>query len=425
MRLLVQDEDGLLPHLLDGSDITLAKNSQTAIALLKEKEFDCVICEELEVLKYAKSLYPLIPVAVITPFASVDKAVEAMRLGAFNYLSKSSLPHQVTQLLEGAERELALQKEPPVQGKMEEMIVESSVMQQLLRDIVKIAKSSASVFIYGESGTGKEVVAHAIHRHSARAARPFIKVNCAAIAETLIESEFLGHEKGAFTGALERRLGRFELAHQGSLLLDEVTEIPLAMQAKLLRVVQEQEFERVGGTKPLKVDVRLIATSNRNMKEAIAQKIFREDLYYRLNVVPIELPPLRERKEDIPSLADYFLEQFCKENRKRTKKLSLAAKQKLIDYRWPGNIRELANILERTVVMDLGDWVEADHLRLETSPVMACPVIDFEERKLAEVEKQHILRTLQSHQGNKTHAAKTLGISLRTLRNKLRLYKES
>jgi two-component system response regulator AtoC len=252
-----------------------------------------------------------------------------------------------------------------------------------------------------------------------------VKVNCAAVPETLIESEFFGHEKGSFTGAIEKRIGRFELAHKGTLLLDEISEIPLAVQAKLLRVVQEQEFERVGGTRPLKVDVRLISTSNRNMKEMIEQKLFREDLYFRLNVVPIQLPPLRERKEDIIALAEYFLDRFSDENQKRQKKLSISAQRRLIEYPWPGNIRELANTLERTVVMNSGDLIEADHLRLDPSSPALLSVPVAKEITLADLEKQHILETLATCDHNRTRAAKSLGISVRTLRNKLQLYTQT
>ncbi len=423
MKILVQDGDGLTAHLLDRGHITTAKNSQSAIALLKENNYDLVICEDLEVLKKAKELEPHRPVAVVTPFASVDGAVEAMRQGAFDYLTLPLLPERIEELVDRAEQNLALGREAAAgNGKIEEIMAESAVMKQILADVLKVSKSHASVFICGESGTGKEVVAHAIHFHSPRASKPFIKVNCAAIPETLIESEFFGHEKGSFTGAFDKRLGRFELAHLGTLLLDEISEIPLSLQSKLLRVVQEEEFERVGGSKPIKVDVRLISTSNRNMKETIEQKLFREDLYYRLNVVPIFLPPLRERKEDILSLAAFFLERFCMENHKRMKKLSHAAQKKLLDYRWPGNIRELANIIERTVVMDLGDWIEADHLRLESMPVLACPIPQTKGMTLSMLEKRHILETLSEHQNNRTRAAKALGISVRTLRNKLQTY---
>lgn len=420
-RILVQDEDGGILHFFSQGDITLEKNSQSAIALLKEQGFDLVICDCLEVLKASKALHPAIPVVLMTTFSSVDSAVEAMRLGAFDYLQKPISSEILAQIIERAEDHIALKQEISYQsrGKIEQIMAESSVMKQVLSDIAKVSKSTASVFICGESGTGKEVIAHAIHFQSPRSSQAFIKVNCAAIPETLIESEFFGHEKGAFTGALDKRLGRFELANKGTLLLDEVSEIPLSLQAKLLRVVQEQEFERVGGNKVIKVDVRLISTSNRNMKETVEQKLFREDLYYRLNVVPIHLPPLRQRKEDILSLAGYFLERLCQENHKRRKKLSLAAEKMLLDYPWPGNIRELANIIERTVVMDAGDLIEPDHLKLELSCPLPEPRLSQVGASLAEVERNHILETLAACQNNRTQAAKKLGISIRTLRNKL------
>lgn len=297
-------------------------------------------------------------------------------------------------------------------GKQLQVIAESPVMKKLFTDLDKIAKSCASVFIYGESGTGKEVVAHTIHYQSMRKSSAFVKVNCAAIPEALLESEFFGHEKGAFTGAINRRMGRFELADGGTLLLDEISEIPLSLQSKLLRAVQEQEFERVGGTKSIRVDVRFISTSNRNMKEAIEQKIFREDLYYRLNVVPVYLLPLRERREDIIPLADYFLKQHAK-----NKVLSFEAKQKLLDYPWPGNIRELANCIERTVVMSNSDLIAQEHLALEGIAPVEKKLIS-----LKELEKRHILDALALHAQNRTRAAKTLGISVRTLRNKLNEY---
>ena len=233
-------------------------------------------------------------------------------------------------------------------------------MKRVLQDLEKIAKSQASVFITGESGTGKEVIASAIHQLSTRSAFPFIKVNCAAIPETLIESEFFGHEKGSFTGARIRKTGRFELADKGTILLDEVTEIPLSLQPKLLRAIQEQEFERVGGTRPIHVNLRFLATSNRNMSEAIETKIFREDLFYRLNVVPIHLPSLRQRTEDIIPLANFFIKRFCTENHKPQKKLTEQAIQKLLAYHWPGNVRELANIIERTVVFDFEEEIDAN-----------------------------------------------------------------
>ncbi len=304
------------------------------------------------------------------------------------------------------------------------LIAESETMQKILSDVVKIAKSSSSVFISGESGTGKEMIAQAIHAQSIRNLQPFIKVNCAAIPATLLESEFFGHEKGAFTGALNKKPGRFELADKGTLLLDEISEIPLEIQSKLLRAVQEMEFERVGGIRPIQVDVRLISTSNRSMKEAIEQKLFREDLYYRLNVVPIHIPPLRERKEDILPLAEFFLKQLCEENKKPLKRLLSDAKQKLLDYHWPGNIRELANVIERSIVMNATDFLEAHQIYIELAcsikeaPAYAFPI----GMTLAELEKRFILETLAREKNNRTKTAQTLGISIRTLRNKLNIY---
>lgn len=311
------------------------------------------------------------------------------------------------------------------------IIAESPIMKQILADVIQVAKSHASVLISGESGTGKEVIAQAIHYNSARVSHPFIKVNCAAMPETLIDAEFFGHEKGAFTGANAKRLGRFELAHGGSLLLDEVTEIPLALQPKFLRAIQEQEFERVGGVKTVKVDVRLISTSNRDILEAVANKILREDLYYRLNVVPIHLPPLRERTEDIIPLAENFLERMCLDNKKALKKLVDSAKKKLLDYPWPGNIRELANVIERAVVLDVSAEIEGEHLLLDNVHPVSSIAVSVQQGvpqiptgiTLRELEKRFIVETLQQHQNNRTKAAEMLGISLRTLRNKINAYK--
>ncbi|NGX45385.1 MAG: Transcriptional regulatory protein ZraR [Chlamydiae bacterium] len=293
------------------------------------------------------------------------------------------------------------------------IIAESPAMKHLLQNLSKIAASHSSIFISGESGTGKEVIAQAIHSLSPRADAPFIKVNCAAVPDTLIESEFFGHERGAFTGAISRRIGRFESADTGTLLLDEISEIPLTLQPKLLRAVQEQEFERVGGRDPIKVNVRFLSTSNRNMQEAIEQNLFREDLYYRLNVVPIYLLPLRERKEDILPLADYFLA-----NHAIQKTLSEEAKKALLEYSWRGNIRELSNLIERALVMSNNEVITPEDLALNRS-------IPFSAKKtptLKQLERRHILHTLKELGNNRTRTAKMLGISIRTLRNKLRDY---
>jgi two-component system, NtrC family, response regulator AtoC len=301
---------------------------------------------------------------------------------------------------------------------MDQIISESPVMQKIFNDVKTLAKSTASVFISGESGTGKEVVAHAVHRESLRAQRPFIKVNCAAIPSSLLESEFFGHEKGSFTGAIQRRIGRFELADKGTLLLDEISEIPLELQPKLLRAVQEMEFERVGGAQPIHVDVRLISTSNRSMKETVEKKLFREDLYYRLNVVPVHLPPLRDRREDIVPLAEYFMARICIENGKPMKTLTDEAKHKLLAYRWPGNIRELANAMERVVIMNETAAIGAESIQLEEDTVALGTT-------LKEMEKKWILDALAKQQNNRTHAARVLGISVRTLRNKLKEYQSN
>ena len=301
------------------------------------------------------------------------------------------------------------------------VVAESMVMSTLLKRVKKIAKSHSNIFISGESGTGKEVIANMIHFLSKRSFFPFIRVNCAALPGTLIESEFFGHEKGAFTGAHAQRIGRFELANKGSLLLDEISEIPASLQVKLLRVIQEQEFERVGAAEPISIDVRLISTSNQNMKEAVENQKFREDLYYRLNVIPIYLPPLRERKEDILPLAHLFLKESCQKNQLSLKMFSSSAEEKLIAYHWPGNIRQLRNAVEYGVAMTDYDCIEVEHLFFDETKKL-----NKEYQKLGmtlkEVEKHHILMTLKACQGKKNKTAEKLGISLRTLRNKLESY---
>ncbi|MCC5831689.1 MAG: sigma-54-dependent Fis family transcriptional regulator [Chlamydiales bacterium] len=380
--ILVAEDEELMRRFLEealkrkGFAVDAAENGKEAISLLKKNSYDLVITDMkmpdlsgLEILKKTKELSPQTLVLVMTAYGTIENAVEAMRLGAFNYLLKPFTPEAIEALIDKASEHQSLINEntylrEQVASKVK-IIAESPLMKRVLEEAVRVAKSQASVLIHGESGTGKEVIAGAIHAHSLRAKNPYIRVNCAAVPDTLIESEFFGHEKGSFTGANSKRLGRFELADGGTLLLDEITEIPLNLQPKLLRVIQEQEFERVGGSRPVSVDVRLISTSNRNLKNAIEEKIFREDLYYRLNVVPIFLPSLRERKEDILPLVRHFLDKFCFENNKRVKILSKKAEEKLLEYHWPGNIRELANVIERVVVLDYGETVEPAHFSLD------------------------------------------------------------
>ncbi|MCX6988245.1 MAG: sigma-54 dependent transcriptional regulator [Chlamydiae bacterium] len=417
-----------------------ADTGRKAIDLIKKEIFDLIISDirlpdlsGIEVLREAKEVYPKTIFILTTAYASVETAVEAMRLGAFNYLIKPFPKETLETVIEKAQEHGALvqenellRHEVSLKHSLEkrQMIAESPIMKEMMERAAKIAKSNASVFISGESGTGKEVIASAIHFGSLRASKPFIRVNCAAIPHTLLESEFFGHEKGAFTGAINRRIGRFELADTGTLLLDEISEIPLEIQPKLLRAIQEQEFERVGGSKSIQVDTRFISTSNRNMKETIEKKQFREDLYYRLNVVPLHLPPLRERKEDILPLAEFFLEKICLENHKNRKRLSDSARQRLLAYPWPGNIRELANVIERSVVMNIDHFIEPGDLLIDLSCPVPQPSIQIIEpgASLAQIEKNHILSTVKLMKNNKTKAAEALDISIKTLRNKLKEY---
>ena len=440
-KILVVDDELIIRDFLyqalkkKQKEVRLAHDGEEAIRLLQKETFDLVITDMkmpnrtgLDVLREAKRLYPEICVVIITAYASVENAVEAMALGAFHYLIKPfSLEAIETTLQKVEEHEALLRQNRYLKEEIthsRQIIAESEAMKKILKDVEKIAQSNASVFISGESGTGKEVIAQEIHNLSQRNQSPFIKVNCAALSETLIESEFFGHEKGAFTGAMGKRLGRFELANQGSLLLDEITEIPLSLQPKLLRAIQEQEFERVGGTRTIHVDIRFIATSNRDLKQAIGENRFREDLFYRLNVLPIRIPPLRERKEEILPLSRYFLNRFCRENHKKQKRLSKKAEEKLLQYDWPGNIRELGNILERSVVLSSTETVEAEDLHLEQKKETAIQeAVSFKETTLDDLEKKLILQTLENHNQNRTKSAQILGISVRTLRNKLKLYR--
>ncbi|MBA2369016.1 MAG: sigma-54-dependent Fis family transcriptional regulator [Candidatus Protochlamydia sp.] len=435
-KILIVDDELLMRNYLiealkrKGFDATAVENGEKAVKCLEESSFDMVITDMkmaglsgMDVLKKVKELSPRTLVIVVTAFGSIENAVDAMKLGAFHYLIKPFSLESLMANIEKGNQHVALIEENNYLRQQvssnkygRHVVAESAAMQQVLQDVERISKSNSSVFICGETGTGKEVMAHLIHYSSPRKNKPFIKVNCAAVPDTLVESEFFGHEKGAFTGAAAKRLGRFELADGGSLLLDEITEIPLVLQAKLLRAIQEGEFERLGGVKPVKVDVRLISTSNRDVKEAIANKILREDLYYRLNVIPLVLPPLRERREDIVPLAELFIEQMCQENHVDKKKLSEAAKNKLLAYHWPGNVRELANIIERAIVMGAGKTVQGEHLYLEG------PGFAVGEKTLPQLEKQLIVETLQLHK-NRTEAAEKLGISVKMLRDKLEEYK--
>lgn len=433
-KILVIDDEKLVRDFLYETltrhdyEVTLAENGKKALQLIQEKPFDLILSDlklpdstGIQILRKVKELSPSSLVVIITAYGSVENAVEAMQLGAFNYLLKPFSPDTIEAILEKANEHRRLVDENHYLRQQSSesttsLVAQSPSMKQVLQEIDRIAPSHAHVLITGESGTGKEIIAQLIHQRSPRNQKPFIKVNCAAIPETLVESEFFGHEKGAFTGATTTHRGRFELANNGSLLLDEITEVPLSLQAKLLRAVQEQEFERVGGSRSIKVDVRIISTSNRNMQEALAQGKIREDLYYRLQILPIHLLPLRERLEDILPLATLFMNRTCQENHLEKKTLSKEAEKQLLNYGWPGNVRELSNVIERAVVLSKGPQINPQDLFL---PATSKPAPSA---TLNDAEKQLILETLRRHDNNRTKTAKTLGISIRTLRNKLQAY---
>jgi DNA-binding NtrC family response regulator len=370
---------------------------------------------------------------VMTAFGAVDTAVEAMRVGAADYLTK---PLNFEELLIVTERALERRKlhteAQQLKARLSErarkgnIIGDSPLMQRVFKVIDQVAPSRASVLITGESGTGKELVAEAIHQQSPRASGPFIKLHCAALAETLLESELFGHERGAFTGAVARRDGRFQLADGGTLFLDEIGEISPSVQVKLLRFLQEREFERVGGSQTIQVDVRVIAATNRNLAEAVAKGNFREDLYYRLNVVSLEMPALRDRRSDIPLLANFFLDRYARENGKEISGIADAALESLVAYDWPGNVRELENAVERAVVMTNGDTVTPEALPTSVVPKVGTdgsPPIPGS--TLEDIERYAILKTLEHTGGSTSKAAEMLGISVRKIQYKLHAYKEA
>jgi len=378
-------------------------------------------------------------VVVTTGFGSIESAVECVKNGAFDYVIKPFSNEQIEFTLRKAEEFTQLLRvnrylSQETETGASELLGTSPAMQTVRQLIRKVARTHATVLIHGESGTGKELVARALYLESPRASAPFIRVNCAAVPENLIESEFFGHEKGSFTGALTKREGRFELAHGGTILLDEISEISPNVQAKLLRVLQERELERVGGNRTIKVDVRVIATTNRNLETSVEKKEFRQDLYFRLNVVPIHVPPLRERLEDVPFLSNEFMRRLSRKHGVPVKGFSDEAMIALKSHNWPGNVRELQNVIERAVILCGENGVlEPEHLGLTPSrklvsstPADSVTASSFAGSDtlppLAEMEKRHILAALEQCKGNRTHAAKLLDVSIRTLRNKLHEY---
>ncbi len=455
-KVIVLEDDAIIRTNLENFlrrqryDVASAPTLASAREYLSKDNFDLIFMdmrlpdgESIELLKQLQTR-PQRPLAVVmTGFGSVESAVDCMKNGAFDYLIKPFSSEQIEVTLRKAQEFNQLLKvnhflSQDTDDGEHELLGRSQAMENLRSLIRKVARTQATVLIQGESGTGKELVARALYRESPRSGAPFIKVNCAAVPENLIESEFFGHEKGSFTGALTKREGRFELAHGGTILLDEISEISPAVQAKLLRVLQERELERVGGNRTIKVDVRVIATTNRDLQQSVEKKEFRQDLYFRLNVVPIPVPALRERPEDIPVLAAEFMRRFARKHGVHIKGFTDNAAQTLLDHNWPGNIRELQNVVERAVIL-CGDsgMLENEHLGLAvnstsatkasasgstTGPSAASGESAGEFSTLAEMEKRQILAALERCHGNRTHAAKILNVSIRTLRNKLHEY---
>jgi DNA-binding NtrC family response regulator len=439
--LFVDDDPEMRKALLDGLShngysVSLAESANEALRVLDQKPFDLVVTDVkmpgqdgFHLLNTLKAKASPVPVIMMTGFGTIQNAVEAMRKGAFDYLVK---PFSIEALEKQIERALAQNPgpgRPPGCGEdlsdsLFPIITRDQRMKEVLRRCKQVAGSKATVLIQGESGTGKELFARYIHAQSSRREGPFVAVNCASLPEPLFESELFGHEKGAFTGALNRKIGKFELAHQGTILLDEISEMSTLLQAKILRVLQENEVDRIGGREPVPVDIRVIATTNRNLEACLEKGEFREDLYYRLNVIPIKLPPLRERSEDVELLTHYFMEKFSSVHERPIGGISGSALDWLKRQPWRGNVRELKNRIERAVLMTSGTTVDLEGLCEEEA--VQCRIEASEEPlpfSLREMEKNMIYKALEKTNGNRTHAADLLGISIRTLRNKLQEYK--
>ncbi|MBD3169660.1 MAG: response regulator [candidate division Zixibacteria bacterium] len=446
-RILVADDDSLMREFVMetlnriGYEVDGVADGESAITALQKVEYDLVITDikmpgsdGMEVLRAAKSVDPCYKVILMTAYGTIDSAVSAMKEGAFDYLTKGqkTSPDEielvVARALEFQKLETEnkrLKTELSDKYSFSNIVGRSPKMQQVFDMIQTVARSSASVLITGKSGSGKELVARGIHYNSPRREHPFIKLNCAALPDGLVETELFGHEKGAFTGAVKAVKGRFEIANKGTLLLDEISEMSVSMQAKLLRVLQEREFERVGSGQTIQTDVRIIATSNRNLKDEVRKGQFREDLYYRLNVIPINLPTLAERIEDIPLLANHFAALYARKNEKNIEGITEDAKKMLCDYNWPGNVRELENFVERAVVVSQNYRLDVEDFppQLITAPQENIE-LDWVRPgvSLYEMEKQLILRTIEAEGGNRTRASEILGVTTRTLRNKLHEY---
>ncbi|TVR56466.1 MAG: sigma-54-dependent Fis family transcriptional regulator [Spirochaetaceae bacterium] len=440
--MIVDDEKNIRQGLgkameLDGYNVFLAEDGQEALEVLEREEIDLIITDLRmprlsgeELLRRVVDSYPTLSVIVLTGHGTIETAVQAMRDGAYDFLTKPVNLDRLSILVKRAlsTRELvlqhrALQEELDQRRQFANIIGKSAEMNRIFDLVKQVAPTRASILITGDSGVGKELIADAIHNLSGRKDKPFIKVHCAALTESLLESELFGHEKGAFTGAVARKRGRFELAHTGTIFLDEIGEINPSVQIKILRVLQDKRFERVGGEQTMEVDVRLITATNKDLKQEIANGTFREDLYYRLNVVNIHIPPLRERKEDIPLLVAAFIKEFAKENAKPVEGIDPKARAALYNYSWPGNVRELRNCIESAVVMCKGNAITSDDLPPSVSSDLDSNYVKVSlGSTLSEAERDIIRATLIHMKGNKSKTAETLGIGRKTLHRKLDEY---
>ncbi|MCB0329533.1 MAG: sigma-54-dependent Fis family transcriptional regulator [Bdellovibrionales bacterium] len=471
LKILVADDDPQMQLALkaglgrSGHTVTIVSDGQAALEVLPQQPFDLIITDQrmpkmtgLELLEHVSQEYPDLPVIMITAHGTINQAVDAMQRGAADFISKPFTNEELTRVVDRVVApEVAEHRENrrAGHGAMGRPIVtQDPMMRRVLEVCESVARSDATVLVQGESGTGKELVARLIHDASPRVHQPFVAVNCAALPDTLLESELFGHEKGAFTGAQSRKIGKFELAHGGTILLDEISEMELGLQAKLLRVLQEREVDRVGGKTPISVDVRVVATTNRSLEQMVERGEFRADLFYRLNVIPVTLPALRQRVGDIQVLSEFFLKKFLGDKAPKLPSTVLSALQ---HYPWPGNVRELQNAVERAAILSQGrELAQHDFLLTQSAvlgfapggstsivqtemPVEAIPLSASIERvetsqdeeltitpgmTVQEVERKLILETLKSTGDNRTQAAKTLGISIRTLRNKLNEYRD-
>lgn len=437
--LVVDDHAGMRNMLKEALSkeftVLVTEDGEKAVGLVKSKSIDIVITDlkmssisGIEVLKITKEVNPHIEVIIMTAYGTIEKAVEAMKQGAFDFITKPFSIEEIEIKVKKALGNQSIKREniyfkEILHANYGELIGESKIMKELYSTIEKASKSDATVLIHGESGVGKELVADAIHNQSIRKNGPFIKVNCAALSEGILESELFGHEKGSFTGAISRKLGRFELANSGTLFLDEIGEFSSSLQVKLLRILQEKKFERVGGIDTIKVDVRLISATNKDLDKLTKEGGFRNDLYYRINVIPIFVPSLREHKEDIPSLIEHFLVKICKKTKSSIKKISKDTIELLMMYDWPGNVRELENAIERAIVLSQRDelsvedfrWILSSSKTLENKKDLTSEIQQF--------EKESIKNALKKTNWNQSKAAKLLGINRTTLQYKITKYK--